>query len=132
MLAENATIDWHPEHIRDGRFGEWLANNVDWALSRDRFWGTPLPIWRCAENHLTCVGSRAELSALTGRDLSDLDPHRPAIDEVVVPCRTCGARGATRRAGHRRVVRLRGDARGAGGLSPRARAAPTRCSSRRS
>ena len=91
MLAENATIDWHPGHIRDGRFGEWLSNNVDWALSRDRFWGTPLPIWRCEENHLTCVGSRAELSALTGRDLSDLDPHRPAIDEVVVPCRTCGA-----------------------------------------
>ena len=91
MMGENATIDWHPAHIRDGRFGEWLANNVDWALSRDRFWGTPLPIWRCGENHLTCVSSRAELSALTGRDLSALDPHRPAIDEVVVPCRTCGA-----------------------------------------
>ncbi|NNN08628.1 MAG: isoleucine--tRNA ligase [Acidimicrobiaceae bacterium] len=91
MMSENAGIDWHPGHIRDGRFGEWLANNVDWALSRDRFWGTPLPIWRCEENHLTCVGSRAELSELTGRDLSDLDPHRPAIDEVVVPCRTCGA-----------------------------------------
>ncbi len=90
MLAENASIDWHPGHIRDGRFGEWLANNVDWALSRDRFWGTPLPIWRCAENHLTCIGSLAELSQLTGRDLSDLDPHRPGIDEVVVPCRTCG------------------------------------------
>ncbi len=91
LLAENATIDWHPGHIREGRMGEWLANNVDWALSRDRFWGTPLPIWRCAENHLTCVGSRAELSELTGRDLSELDPHRPAIDDVVVPCRTCSA-----------------------------------------
>ncbi len=90
MMAENATIDWHPGHIRDGRFGEWLANNVDWALSRDRFWGTPLPIWRCPDNHLTCVGSRAELSALTGRDLSAIDPHRPAIDEVTLPCRTCG------------------------------------------
>ncbi|NNN01192.1 MAG: isoleucine--tRNA ligase [Acidimicrobiaceae bacterium] len=91
MIAENQSIDWHPGHIRDGRFGEWLKNNVDWALSRDRFWGTPLPIWRCGEDHFTCVGSRAELSELTGRDLSDLDPHRPAIDEVVVPCRTCGA-----------------------------------------
>jgi isoleucyl-tRNA synthetase len=91
MLSENATIDWHPAHIRDGRFGEWLANNVDWALSRDRFWGTPLPIWRCDADHLTCVGSRAELSALSGRDLNDVDPHRPAIDEVIVPCRTCGA-----------------------------------------
>src|SRR5487761_1149405 len=90
LMEENATVDWHPAHIRDGRFGEWLANNVDWALSRDRFWGTPLPIWRCEANHLTCVGSRAELSALTGRDLSDLDPHRPYIDEVVVPCPDCG------------------------------------------
>jgi isoleucyl-tRNA synthetase len=89
MLAENATIDWHPGHIRDGRFGEWLENNVDWALSRDRFWGTPLPIWRCADDHLTCVGSLAELSELAGRDLSDLDPHRPSIDEVLVACRTC-------------------------------------------
>ena len=91
MLAENATIDWHPEHIRDGRFGEWLSNNVDWALSRDRFWGTPLPIWRCPEDHFTCVGSLAELSALAGRELGDLDPHRPAIDEVIIPCRTCEA-----------------------------------------
>ncbi len=90
MMAENATIDWHPGHIREGRFGEWLANNVDWALSRDRFWGTPLPIWRCPDNHLTCVGSRAELSELSGEDLSAIDPHRPAIDEVVLACRTCG------------------------------------------
>ena len=89
MLAENETIDWHPAHIREGRFGEWLANNVDWALSRDRFWGTPLPIWQCEQKHYTCVGSLAELSALAGRDLTDLDPHRPGIDEVVISCRTC-------------------------------------------
>ncbi|HUY16282.1 MAG TPA: isoleucine--tRNA ligase [Acidimicrobiales bacterium] len=89
MLAQNATVDWHPAHIRDGRMGEWLENNVDWALSRDRYWGTPLPIWRCEDNHLTCVGSREELSALTGRDLSDVEPHRPEIDEVVVPCPQC-------------------------------------------
>ena len=90
LMAENHSIDWHPAHIRDGRFGEWLANNVDWALSRDRFWGTPLPIWRCAQNHLTCVGSRAQLSELTGVDQSQLDPHRPAIDEVVFACPSCG------------------------------------------
>ena len=90
MLSENETIDWHPAHIRDGRFGEWLHNNVDWALSRDRFWGTPLPIWRCSSHHVTCVGSRAELSTLVGRDVSSIDPHRPIIDDVTFPCPTCG------------------------------------------
>ncbi len=89
LMSENQGVDWHPAHIRDGRFGEWLSNNVDWALSRDRFWGTPLPIWTCSKNHYVCVGSRAELSALAGRDLSDLDPHRPAIDDVVLTCPTC-------------------------------------------
>jgi isoleucyl-tRNA synthetase len=91
LLRENDTIDWHPEHIRDGRFGEWLENNVDWALSRDRYWGTPLPVWRCTAGHLTCIGSRAELSALCGRDVSSVDPHRPAIDEVTFDCPQCGA-----------------------------------------
>jgi isoleucyl-tRNA synthetase len=95
LLAANQTIDWHPSYIRDGRFGEWLSNNVDWALSRDRFWGTPLPIWRCDSGHVTCVGSLAELSELTGRDLSELDPHRPVIDEVVFDCPHCVAEGAS-------------------------------------
>jgi isoleucyl-tRNA synthetase len=90
MAEQNQRIDWHPAHIRDGRFGEWLNNNVDWALSRDRFWGTPLPIWRCENNHLTCIGSRRELGELAGLDLSEMDPHRPAIDEVVLNCRECG------------------------------------------
>jgi isoleucyl-tRNA synthetase len=90
LLSENATVDWHPAHIRDGRMGEWLANNVDWALSRDRYWGTPLPIWRCADGHLTCVASRDELSVLTGVDQSDLEPHRPDVDEVHFACPTCG------------------------------------------
>ena len=93
LLAANETVDWHPGHIKHGRFGEWLANNVDWALSRDRYWGTPLPIWRCGRGHVRCVGSLSELSDLCGRDLTGLDPHRPAIDEVTFICSTCAAEG---------------------------------------
>ncbi len=93
LLAANATVDWHPGYIRDGRFGEWLANNVDWALSRDRFWGTPLPIWRCGRGHPRCVGSLSELSDLCGRDVTGIDPHRPTIDEVTFACSSCAAEG---------------------------------------
>jgi isoleucyl-tRNA synthetase len=89
LLRENEHTGWHPEHIKHGRYGDWLRNNVDWALSRDRYWGTPLPIWRCGEGHVTCIGSRAELGMLAGRDLSTLDPHRPVVDEVVLTCPTC-------------------------------------------
>jgi isoleucyl-tRNA synthetase len=91
LIENNAGIDWHPAHIREGRFGNWLENNVDWALSRDRYWGTPLPFWRCGDGHVTVVGSRVELGALTGEDLSDLDPHRPYVDDITVPCHACGA-----------------------------------------
>ncbi len=93
LLRENETIGWHPEHIKHGRFGDWLENNVDWALSRDRFWGTPMPVWRCVDcGHDTCVGSVGELGALAGRDLSDLDLHRPYVDDVVFACPQCGGR----------------------------------------
>jgi isoleucyl-tRNA synthetase len=91
LLAENESIGWHPEHIKHGRFGDWLENNVDWALSRDRFWGTPLPVWRCANGHDTSVGSVARLSELAGRDLSGLDLHRPYVDDVVFDCPECAA-----------------------------------------
>ncbi|KOT91595.1 isoleucyl-tRNA synthase [Streptomyces sp. NRRL F-5755] len=89
LLRENEHTNWFPESVKHGRFGDWLNNNIDWALSRNRYWGTPLPIWRCAEDHLTCVGSLAELTELTGTDQSDLDPHRPYIDAVTFPCPTC-------------------------------------------
>ncbi|MER6142868.1 isoleucine--tRNA ligase [Streptomyces sparsogenes] len=92
LLRENEGTNWFPESVKHGRYGDWLNNNIDWALSRNRYWGTPLPIWRCAENHLTCVGSRAELSELTGTDQSGLDPHRPFIDEVTF---TCSAEGCS-------------------------------------
>ena len=90
LLRENEKTTWHPATVKHGRYGDWLVNNVDWALSRNRYWGTPLPIWRCADNHLTCVGSLTELSALTNQDLSGLDPHRPYIDDVSFACPECG------------------------------------------
>ncbi len=85
LLAANETVTWYPEHIKHGRFGNWLEGNVDWALSRERYWGTPLPVWRCSEGHVRVVGSLAELKELSGVELSD--PHRPFVDEVRVPCR---------------------------------------------
>lgn len=90
MLRENEKTNWYPDSVKQGRFGDWLNNNVDWALSRNRYWGTPLPIWRCEENHLTCVGSLSDLSELTGTDQSGLDPHRPYIDEITFPCTSEG------------------------------------------
>ncbi len=97
MLRENESIGWHPEHIKHGRFGDWLENNVDWALSRDRFWGTPLPVWRCDDCGTdTCVGSVAELAERSGRDLADLDLHRPAVDDVTIECPKCEQPGARR------------------------------------
>jgi isoleucyl-tRNA synthetase len=90
MLQENDRINWYPEHIKHGRFGDWLANNVDWALSRSRYWGTPLPLWRCESGHVTPIGSRAELGQLSGRDVAGLDPHRPYIDEITFDCPDCG------------------------------------------
>ncbi len=95
LLAVNEATNWQPPTIKNGRYGDWLRNNVDWALSRTRYWGTPLPIWQCDENHLTCVGSLAELSGLAGTDLTGMDPHRPFVDDVEISCPDCGS-GARR------------------------------------
>jgi isoleucyl-tRNA synthetase len=88
LLAANETVNWYPEHVKHGRFGNWLEGNVDWALSRERYWGTPLPVWRCKAEHVHVVGSLGELRELSGVELAD--PHRPFVDEVSFACRECG------------------------------------------
>ncbi|MFD9705293.1 isoleucine--tRNA ligase [Lentzea sp. NPDC059081] len=90
LMRENEKTNWFPDHIKHGRYGDWLNNNVDWALSRSRYWGTPLPLWRCADGHVTAIGSRKELGELAGADLSELDPHRPYIDAITFACPDCG------------------------------------------
>ena len=89
LIAQNEKTNWYPETIKSGRFGDWLDNNVDWALSRNRYWGTPLPIWRCEDGHLTCVGSRRELAELSTDASIEMDPHRPFVDEISFKCPEC-------------------------------------------
>ncbi|HVO43522.1 MAG TPA: isoleucine--tRNA ligase, partial [Aggregatilineales bacterium] len=99
LLKLNQTIHWVPDHIKNGRFGSWLENNRDWALGRERYWGTPLPVWICdnpACAHKECIGGVAELSEQSGKDQNQLDLHRPYIDEVTWACGACGT-GTMRR-----------------------------------
>ncbi|HYZ81669.1 MAG TPA: isoleucine--tRNA ligase [Solirubrobacteraceae bacterium] len=88
LLASNETVSWYPEHVKHGRFGHWLEGNVDWALSRERYWGTPLPVWRCDKGCVKVMGSLAELERESGVALED--PHRPYVDDVVLTCDNCG------------------------------------------
>jgi isoleucyl-tRNA synthetase len=95
LVSGNLEVTWFPEYIKYGRFGDWLENNVDWAVSRERYWGTPLPVWECPDcGQFECVGSRAELAAKPGitgyRD--DIELHRPYVDEVTFACGNCGGR----------------------------------------
>jgi isoleucyl-tRNA synthetase len=90
LVRLNQEINWVPAHIKNGRFGNWLENNVDWALGRERYWGTPLPIWECPNcRRQMAVGSAAELSKLSGRDLAGVDLHRPFVDQITFPCPEC-------------------------------------------
>jgi len=95
LISGNSEIDWHPDHIKHGRFGDWLEHNVDWAFSRERYWGTPLNIWRCSScDKCECVGSvqglslQLNVSGLT----TPLDLHRPYVDEITFACRECGGK----------------------------------------
>ena len=100
MMARNAQVNWSPRDVGEGRFGEWLENNIDWAVSRDRYWGTPLPLWLCDTNaeHIDVVGSYADLAKRAGTTLSgDFDPHKPFIDEYSWKCSTPQCGGTMRR-----------------------------------
>ncbi|HCP24401.1 MAG TPA: isoleucine--tRNA ligase, partial [Dehalococcoidia bacterium] len=102
LVGGNDTINWYPEYIKEGRFGEWLRNNVDWAISRERYWGTPIPIWQCQTcNHTVCVGGVDELRSMAvangALSADTLDLHRPYVDNVVLTCTQEGCSGEMRR-----------------------------------
>ena len=89
MIENNNTINWMPESMGQGRFGDWLRNLQDWAISRDRYWGTPLPVWECEDGHRHCIGSIEELKSMSDNCPDDIELHRPFIDKVTIKCPEC-------------------------------------------
>ena len=90
LIDSNSKVNWYPNHIKYGRFGKWLENNVDWALTRERYWGTPLPVWEDKNGHKICIGSIDELRKRAVNMPESLDLHRPYVDEIVIKCDRCG------------------------------------------
>ncbi|MBC8567351.1 isoleucine--tRNA ligase [Mogibacterium sp. NSJ-24] len=91
LVANNNTVNWFPDFVGEKRFGNWLENVNDWAISRNRYWGTPIPIWRCECGHLECIGSRAELVEKAQENITeDIELHRPYVDDVHLTCPECG------------------------------------------
>ena len=91
LVANNATVNWFPEFVGEKRFGNWLEEVKDWAISRNRYWGTPIPIWRCECGHLECIGSRAELVEKAQENIDEsIELHRPYVDDVHITCPHCG------------------------------------------
>ncbi len=89
LIKNNQEVNWHPDSIKDGRMGNWLENVIDWNISRDRYWGTPLPVWTCECGHYHVVGSKAELKEL-GNLSEDIELHKPYVDDVTLTCPHCG------------------------------------------
>ncbi|MCL1863242.1 MAG: isoleucine--tRNA ligase [Defluviitaleaceae bacterium] len=91
LMQSNSKVNWLPSHMKEGRFGDFLENVIDWSISRERYWGTPLPIWVCKDcNHLHCIGSISELKKLNPSTPDDIELHKPYIDAVTIPCTKCG------------------------------------------
>nr|WP_312291478.1 isoleucine--tRNA ligase [Clostridium chromiireducens] len=90
LLENNNKVNWYPDNIRTGRFGKFLENVIDWGISRDRYWGTPLPIWQCECGHRDCIGSRAELEEKATTDCKGIELHKPYVDGIKLKCSECG------------------------------------------